>query len=339
MYKAISILKLDDNGWGKYYSLNEKIDGAQHIDIAHSSVKIGEFKKNRLSDLELNNDRAQNEYVIFNDDTAIGWLAYRLDRRGSSFTFNTIYAPVPVDFMRLILKTVYDFINQKGEEASFYWSFDENCISALKNINAPVFEEMMITHISRNEMDAKFYNNIIDQTNTDGYKLMFFNTVPEELLDKYVQLRNEISEDMAELKPVKHLNKRWTKNDIIRMAETDKLEEAQMWMYMLLDKNDDIAAFCSLYIDKDKPEVIRQSGGLTAVARRHRGKGFAAYLKAKMYLKLLEENNDFKFVETDTMPWNTYMYRINERFGFKPHTYGSEFRIHKDFLENYLGIS
>ncbi len=337
-YKVISISKLDDDGWAAYYTFNEKFDGAQHVDITSSAAKIAEFRKNRLCDYELNRDRAQDEFAIYNGDAVIGWLAYRLDRRGSSFAFNTVYTPIPADLIKYILKIVYDYINEKGEEASYYWSFDENCIAGLKSINAPVFEEMMISRIARSEMDKKFYNDIISKTNTGGYKLIFLNNVPEELLDKYVQLRNDISEDMADLKPVKHLNKKWTRRDITRMAEIDKLDGSQMWMFMLLDENDVIAAFCSLYIDKDNPDVIRQSGGLTAVARSHRGNGFAAYLKAKMYLKLLEENNDFKSVETDTMPWNIYMYRINERFGFKPHSYGAEFRLNKGFLENYLEI-
>ncbi len=74
------------------------------------------------------------------------------------------------------------------------------------------------------------------------------------------------------------------------------------------------------------------------MARAHRGKGFAGYLKAKMYLKLLEENSDFTNIETDTMSWNTYMYRINEEFGFKPLKYGCEFKLTKDFVESYLEI-
>lgn len=335
-YKVISILKLNDSEWAKYYTLHEKIKGAQHIDITASGSKIAEFRKKRLCDYELNKDRLQDEKVIFDGDTAIGWLAYRLDRQGSSFSFNTIYSPIPEDFIKLILKTVYDFINENGEDASYFWTFDKQRIEAMKNISAPVFEEMMISRISRSEMDIKFYNEIVNKTNIEGYKLIFLNNVPEELLDKYVQLRNEISEDMAELKPVKHLNKKWTRRDIIRLAETDKLEGSQMWMYMLLDEKDEIAAFCSLYVENDNPDIIRQSGGLTAVARCHRGKGFAAFLKAKMYLKLLEENKDFKYVETDTMPWNTYMYRINERFGFKPHSYGSEFRLTKEYIKEYL---
>ncbi len=336
MYKTISISDLDIKGWAEYYRLSQSFDCVSSIDITKAALEIDSYKKSRYDDLELNKDLNQNEKVIFDNDTAIGWLVYRIDRGGSSFAFNTVHEPVPSDFMNLILKIIYEFICERNENSSNFWTYDAAKIDAMKSISAPVFEEMMISRISRNDMDKAFYNQIIKQTDISGYELRFYNNVPEELLDKYVQLRNEISEDMANLKPVKHLNKKWSKNDFTRSAEIDKLQGATMNMHMLLDEAGEIAAFCSLYTDEDKPEIIRQSGGLTAVARDHRGKGFASYLKAKMYLKLLEENRDFKFVETDTMPWNTYMYRINERFGFKPFEYGFDFKLTKEFLKNYL---
>lgn len=334
--EIISISELDEKGWEKYYILSNKLDGTEDKDISVNKGQIEAYKKERLDDYKLNIDRFQDEKVFFSGGEAADWVAYRLDRRGSSFAFNSICKPIPDSPLNAVLTEVYNFICARNEETTFYWSFNENTIEAMNRISAPLFEEMMITRISRDEMDKKFYESIISETVITGYELKFVNNVPDEMLDKYVIMRSEISEDMAMLKPVKHESKKWTRRDIIRIAETDKLEGATMWMYMLLDRNQDIAGFCSLYIDSDNADVIRQSGGLTAVGRSNRGKGFARYLKAMMNLKLLEENKTFKFVETDTMPWNKYMYRINEEFGFKPVRYGSEFKLTKQFLENYL---
>jgi hypothetical protein len=36
------------------------------------------------------------------------------------------------------------------------------------------------------------------------------------------------------------------------------------------------------------------------------------------------------------MPWNTYMFRINEELGFKPHKEGFEFELTKEQLRKYL---
>jgi hypothetical protein len=53
-------------------------------------------------------------------------------------------------------------------------------------------------------------------------------------------------------------------------------------------------------------------------------------------LKMLKENKDFKYVTTDTSPWNKYMFRINEEFGFKKHRTGCSFKLTKELLNNYL---
>jgi GNAT superfamily N-acetyltransferase len=109
-------------------------------------------------------------------------------------------------------------------------------------------------------------------------------------------------------------------------------------MYILFNESAEIAGLCSVCIDSFRSETLRHVGTLTAVAAKYRGKGIARYLKAKLYLKLLEENKDFKYITTDTMPWNKYMYKINNEFGFKPYIKGCSFKITKEFLENYLKL-
>ena len=52
-----------------------------------------------------------------------------------------------------------------------------------------------------------------------------------------------------------------------------------------------------------------------------------------MYLKIQEDYPDFEQIFTDTYPWNKYMYRINEEFGFKPFQKGYTFRFTKEYLE------
>jgi hypothetical protein len=187
-------------------------------------------------------------------------------------------------------------------------------------------------------MKRDFYNSIISKTDITGYRLMFCEELPEELYDNFTILMYDILEDYRGLNHVKQERKRMEKEDWKLRDRSEKLTGAKMQMYLLMTPENEIAAYCSLYVDKDNKETIRHSGGFTAVARAHRGKRFAAYLKAKMYLKLLEENRDFTDIETDTMPWNTHMYRINEEFGFKPFKYGCEFKLTSDFIKNYLTL-
>jgi hypothetical protein len=107
-------------------------------------------------------------------------------------------------------------------------------------------------------------------------------------------------------------------------------------MYLLTNDSNDIAAVCSLYTDNDNQRVIRHGGGITGVDAKYRGKSIARYLKSLMYKKMLAEFPDFEYITTDTYPWNTYMYRINEEFGFKSFKHGAEFHIPKATLTEFL---
>lgn len=186
-------------------------------------------------------------------------------------------------------------------------------------------------------MDLQNYNEIIKKfTNLKEYKLCFYNRVPDELMDEYTEFMSEIFSDIESLNPFKVEPTQLNKSDWLRKFDSDDASGAAMNMYLLLDSNGKIAACCSLFIDSYKRSRVRHVGGITAVKKEHRGKGFGKYLKALNYKMLLEVNKDFKFITTDTMPWNKYMYRINNEFGFRPYKQGYYFKLTKEFLKNYL---
>lgn len=111
-----------------------------------------------------------------------------------------------------------------------------------------------------------------------------------------------------------------------------------MSVFILFDIEENIAGLCWIFTNSKYKNTISHNIGLTAVEPKYRGKGIAKFLKAKLYLKLLKENKDFKYITTDTMPWNKYMYRINKEFGFKPFKKGASFKLTEEFIENYLNL-
>ena len=290
------------------------------------------WKKEWNKFYEAYKSKSFEQYSIFNDDVSVGWIGFMLDSHSASFNFNFDGDGINQLLLQIMLGKVYEYMLKHDIKYIYHWTFEERNIAALKSINAEIHEAMINTKIDRNEMDPGFYEQIVASTNINGYRLMFYEELPEELYDNFTMLMYDILDDYRQLNPVKQNNrKRMEKEDWKLRDRSEKLSGAKMQMYMLLTPENEIAAYCSLYVDKDNKETIRHSGGFTAVARAHRGKGFAKYLKAKMYLKLLDENNDFTNIETDTMPWNTYMYRINEEFGFKPFKYGCEFKLTSAF--------
>lgn len=341
--KAIKIetIRLDElpsEGWQKYFHMMQKVRRKYYRDIYNPDNTAEEMNREWFKYFMAYKGKSFEQYAIFVNDVPRGWVGFMLDSRSASFNFEANHDVIPADFLKIMLGKVYDYILKYNIKDMYHWTFENRKIAALKSIGAEIQEEMLNTKIDRNEMDPGFYNQIVISTDINGYRLMFCEELPEELYDNFTILMYDILEDYRGLNPVKQDRKRMEKEDWQLRDRSEKLSGAKMQMYLLVTPANEIAAYCSLYVDKDNKETIRHSGGFTAVARAHRGKGFAKFLKAKMYLKLLEENSDFTNIETDTMPWNTHMYRINEEFGFKPFKNGYEFKLTSDFIKNYLNL-
>lgn len=336
--ETIRLDELPQDLWQKYFEMIQQVRRKYYPEIFKPDQTAAEMYKEWFKYFMAYKSKSFEQYAIFVYDVPCGWVGFMLDSRSASFNFEANHDVIPADFLKIMLGKVYDYMLKYNIKDMYHWTFVDRKIAALKGINAEIHEEMINTKIYRNEMDPGFYEQIATSTDINGYRLMFYEELPEELYDNFTVLMYDILDDYRGLNPVKQNRKRMEKEDWMLRDNSEKLSGAKMQMYMLLTPENEIAAYCSLYVDKNNKETIRHSGGFTAVARAHRGKGFAKYLKAKMYLKLLDENNDFTNIETDTMPWNTYMYRINEEFGFKPFKYGCEFKLTSDFIKNYLNL-
>jgi RimJ/RimL family protein N-acetyltransferase len=334
--ETLLLKDLGDSDWQKYFDMMQEVRRKYYPGDYNPENTPGEMKNEWFTYYEAYKAKSFEQFAIFVDLVPRGWIGFMLDSRSGSFNFEADGDEFTPDILNVMLRKVYEFMEKNQLNDIYHWTFAERKIAALKGINAPIHEEMINTKVDRNEMNRGFYDSIISDTDITSYRLMFYEELPEELLDSFTVLMYDILDDYWSLNPLKQERKHLEKEDWLLRDRSEKLSGAVMQMYMLLTPANEIAAYCSLYIDKDNKETIRHGGGFTAVARAHRGKGFASFLKAKMYTKLLDENKDFTNIETDTMPWNTYMYRINQKFRFKPFRYGYDFKLTKEFIKNYL---
>ncbi len=337
MVETISLTELSNDLWQKYFVMIQEVRRKYYPVTYNPDNTPAKLKDEWYKYYDAYREKSFEQYAIFRNNAAEGWVGTLLDSRSASFNFEANFDEVPAELVKIILEKVYEYMLKHDLKDIYHWTFEKRKIAALKGINAPIYEKMINTIIHRNEMNTDFYNGIVSGTDISGYTLMFCEDLPEELYDNFTVLMYDILEDYRSLNPVKKYNRRMEKADWQLRDKSEKLSGSKMQMYMLMTPENEIAAYCSLYVDSYNKDTIRHSGGFTAVARAHRGRGFAAYLKAKMYLKLLAENPDFTNIETDTMPWNIHMYRINERFGFKPFKYGYEFKLTKEFIKNITG--
>lgn len=326
----------DENLWLKFFNLSQEISCRYYAGSYKPGNSLEKFKKQRQDSAA--NDPTYDEYIIFENGNAAGWFDLSLWENELYFGFDVLYNEIPGNLLKEILYKLKELMDSKGFTESLYYTYREAIITSLKKTNVRVYEEFDISRLERVNMDETFYKSIVEDNALNKWRLEYYNDIPDSIIEHYTQRLNEYFSDMASINPYGIKVPVYTAESLKKIIKSLNSNGTEMGVYILFDDNGKIAGICWLCFDLYRTETLRHNGGMTAVTPEYRGKGIARFLKAKMYLKMLEENNDFRYITTDTMPWNKYMFKINEEFGFKPYRKGCSFKITKEFLENYLKL-
>ena len=323
---------LTEDQWRLYAQFENELNRRYYPNDRYIEQDWENMKRRTFSDLELLSEDQLSHYVFFENEIAVGYLGIRLVGEGAEFVTDALYDTLPENFIRSVFKIVKRFMFEKNKTEINSYSRRETIISALTGEGGIIIDRKIFARIMRQDLDVNELKKIVKSVSERiNYKLVLYDTIHEEILDRYVDIYNEAREDMNKYNPDKPVIIKRTREDVLKKLRWDKGPRDKMYMYMLFD-DDKIAAFCSLFIREENKHMIDQAGGLTTVGRNYRGQNLARFLKAKIYLKMLEEYPDFEFIRTDTYPWNKYMYRINEEMGFKAYEVYSELRFNYDKL-------
>lgn len=292
-----------------------------------------ELKKKTMESLKLSEVSFSNYYYFFEDRNAIAQIEAFERKDRLYFVFDQFSKIVSPDIIKIILDRIYELMIERNKNESFFHTYYSRHYEPLLKLGAEVFDEALTSKLLKEDIDFKNLEKIVESNKfAKSYELKLFHEIPEEIIDRFLVYSNEVSFDSKLNHPKGKNTTEFTLNDILAMIQERKADKDPFYMYMLFD-DENIAAYCSVNIETiDGKHVIEHRGGLTSVGRNYRGKNLAKYLKAKMYLKIQEDFPDFEYILTDTYPWNIYMYRINEEFGFKPFQKGYTFRFTKEFL-------
>lgn len=348
--KAVELKKLSGAQWDSYGNLvidirrkfgeNCLLDDGDWHEFRDfypvENIELEKFKTKRLGILEERKSQFLNEYVVLNEDAAVAWTAHKIYEDRCEFLFDTIYDDIPVEMIKAILNAGRDFIKKSGKDVLHHWTHDQRKAAVFAEIGVEPSWNGFKSRLSKSDMNVNYWKELVESKNADNLRLVFCNEIPEESYKNYVDFLNEIILDKEMYNPDNPVPTKATIEGLIRKIELNREDIDPFYIYLLYDGSE-IAAVCSLYVEQsDKIPILNHNGGLTAVSRKHRGKNLAKYLKAKMYLKVLEDYSDIEYILTDTYPWNKYMYRINEELGFKPYRNESNYEFSKEHLERIV---
>ena len=329
---AIQAGELTEEQWEMYSTLLKEINLKYYPD--EKVMNWENNKKEILGHLELLKNDLVNYYLIFDDGNPVGWIARRILGSEANFMFDALYDEIPDDFLQTVFKELVKFLSQTNKDMIYTSAHDKRIINLMINSGAINTDTMVYSRLMRDELAVDKLNTVVNSVSDKiNYKLVLYNEVTDEIIGRYLDLYNDSRIDMNFYNPERKIIFKRDKESLLTKLKYDKGPNDKMYMYMLFD-GDNIAAFSSLYIREENKNIIDHGGGLTTVNRIYRGQNLAKFLKAKLYLKMMEEFPDFEYIMTDTYPWNKYMYRINEEMGFKPFKEYSELKISKEVLEN-----
>lgn len=180
--------------------------------------------------------------------------------------------------------------------------------------------------------------DMIEQWRVDGKKraegvtLEFYSRIPDDLLDEFLALHEEVHAIEADLEGHERDQKYAVSVESYnhRMAENKKTG----WeVISVLSRESDgaISGFTEVYFNRtDQPGRVNQ--GMTGVCKKYQGRGLGKWVKAEMIAHLKEVYPDMAEIWTGNATVNAPMLSINRRMGFKTIRDGITFKIEVDEL-------
>lgn len=318
--------------WNKYFGLSQEISRKHYSSGYMPGKTVQKFKEQILNNSV--NLSLHRDFVVFENDKPAAWFDLSNVESDLYFGFDVLHDEVPENIMRTLLTRLYAELKESGFKYAVNYTFREPMIDAFKRTGAEINEEMQISRLERKDMDVSYFKKITDNEELNKLRLEFYEEIPDVLLNRFIEFSQSMISEIGVLNPYEPkmyplTAESWKKN-------LKNFGNKVIAVFLFGDEKE-IAGLSWVISYPESISTVQHNGGLTAVAPKYRGKGIAKYLKAKIYLKLLEENKEFKYITTDTMTWNKYMYRINEDLGFKSYRKGCSFKLTADFLKNYLG--
>jgi mycothiol synthase len=164
-----------------------------------------------------------------------------------------------------------------------------------------------------------------------GTRLRSFEVVPEEMLEEFVGLYNEIVDEV----PVGELEMRERVTPASRRE--DEARTGRGWYTKVSQEADgSLSGLTEMVHDLGMPYRVEQH--LTGVRDEHRGRGLGKWLKAEMVFFIRDELPEVNIINTGNAATNTAMVSINERMGFKRHHKELCYRFELEALRLLLAV-
>ena len=161
------------------------------------------------------------------------------------------------------------------------------------------------------EASAKF------QEQNSDLRVKYTTVVPEELIEPFCDLFNELQEDMPDVGNDGFVQYVESPEKLRKRMESFVKGNRTHHCYMIFNTKNEMVAMTNVSVSNNDPRFPYQF--LIGVTKQYRGKGLGRWLYALMYRKLYE-NVNFEAVHVNHHPQNTHAINISRWTGYE-HAY------------------
>ena len=162
-------------------------------------------------------------------------------------------------------------------------------------------------------------------------ELRYFEVIPDDLMDEFCAVFTELLHDMPS---ASWLHQKTIDPKVVHKKQEGDLKNHQYsYCLMAFDKGKLIAK-TNVYLNKKKPEVMQQF--MTGTLKDYRRQGIGKWMKATMFLKLIEEFPSLREIKTETSPNNHGSKAISLQMGYQQLGTEIDWLISRENIEKYL---
>jgi len=337
MHKKYSTIQINsktfiEGNWKAYFKI--RAAHAKHKAYPFHFTSWEDLKESTLPELE----KGTGIYVVYHGEEAIGY-----------FTLETLLKHVPdrryvylrdyliKDLDTPLLKVmcsefmVYDLQSKFLVIKSINGQYD----FLEKDMQAEIGDYVDQFELQVEHAKMEVIHNWVE-TYADQFKhleLRFYEDIPDDLLQEYCAVFLELLYDMPDESKI---------SDFETIINPQKIKEQQIqsrkyhqcsYRYLVFDDSKLIAK-TNVSLNKKEPKRMYQY--MTGVLKNHRKQGMGKWLKALMFLKLIQDFPGLEIIKTEIHANNTPSQKLSLQMGYEKVGYRKEYLILRERIEAFL---
>ena len=338
MFSAIPIKEesLTDDQWCDLYNLYRLLKERYKSNLTASNYT--ELKDHTLALLK--REPGFNRSVILQGDRMVAWVQLVVRHAGTEsqtafFGFDGDFDRVPDELNRFAIRCVLPWMDKFHCPRLFFFSYNERTSAMARAWPAEEYNRLDTYVLRREAVNTDVLKEWLDTMpgQFPDLQLKYFPEIPDEHAEDFARLFIDFLKSMPHQRPLP-LPYRAEPEDIRRQIAARKGTDRRVALCVLIDKGAQIVGLTCVLVTSAEPSELYQA--MTGVVEGYRGKGLAKWLKAAMYLRMLEEIPSWHRIVTEMRSVNEPILHINSRIGYEFQSGGHEFVAERDVLETFV---